>query len=91
MNRIALTVVGLAALAPLVSTAPANAATPIGTCTKSYTAETYDALAFDPAAQAIFTVIDANGNGTICFKPYPNGPHAGHAGNLVDDTAAPHQ
>jgi hypothetical protein len=42
-------------------------------------------------AQAIFTVVDANGDGTVCFKYYPNGPHAGHAGNLVDDKAAPHQ
>jgi hypothetical protein len=35
-------------------------------------------------------VIDTNQDGIICFKAYPNGPHAGHAGNLVDDKAAPH-
>jgi hypothetical protein len=74
----------------MVSTSAATAATPTGTCTKSYDAYTYDQLAFDPAAQEIFAVIDTNGNGIICFKYYPNGPHAGHAGNLVDDKAAPH-
>ena len=66
------------------------AATPVGTCTNSYTAYTYDELAFDPDAQAIFPVIDANGDGIICFKAYPNGPHDAHLGNLVDDKAAPH-
>jgi hypothetical protein len=93
MKRITLAVVGAAALLPLASMVPAGSATaapPTGTCTPSYTPSTYDQLAFDPAAQAIFPVIDANGNGTICFKAYPNGPHAGHAGNLVDDKAAPH-
>jgi hypothetical protein len=63
----------------------------VGTCTSSYSAYTYDDLAFDPAAQAIFPVIDANGDGYICFKLYPNGAHAGHAGNLVDNKAAPHR
>lgn len=95
MNRTArAAAVAAAALVPLVSmvlTAPAQAATPTGTCTQSYSPYTYDGLAFDPAAQAIFPVIDANGDGIVCFKFYPNGPHAGHAGNLVDDKAAPHQ
>jgi hypothetical protein len=94
MNRIAVAVVGATTLVPMISAvlvAPATAATPTGTCTKSYSAYTESELAFDPAAQAIFTVIDANGNGIICFKYYPNGPHAGHAGNLVDDKAAPHE
>ena len=68
----------------------ADAGTPVGTCTNSYTPYTYDELAFDPDAQAIFSVIDTNGDGVICFKFYPNGPHAGHLGNLVDDKAAPH-
>jgi len=68
----------------------AIAGTPSGTCTNSYSPYTYDQLAFDPDAQAIFSVIDSNGDGVICFKPYPNGPHSGHAGNLVDDKAAPH-
>lgn len=68
----------------------ADAATPVGTCTKSYAPYTFDELAFDPAAQAIFSVIDTNGDGVICFKFYPNGAHAGHFGNLVDDKAAPH-
>lgn len=69
----------------------ANAGTPTGTCTNSYQAYTEDELSFDPAAQAIFPVIDTNHDGIICFKPYPNGPHAGHDGNLVDDKAAPHE
>jgi hypothetical protein len=93
MNRIALAVVAsaLVPLASLLPAAPATAATPTGTCTNSYAPYTYDQLGFDPAAQAIFTVIDTNGNGIVCFKYYPNGPHAGHAGNLVDDKAAPHE
>jgi hypothetical protein len=69
---------------------PAAAGTPKGTCTNSYSPYTYDQLAFDQDAQAIFTTIDSNGDGVICFKFYPNGPHAGHLGNLVDDKAAPH-
>ena len=94
MNKIALAFIGAATLMPMaaaVVAAPATAATPTGTCTQSYGAYTDDQLAFDPAAQAIFAVIDANGDGIVCFKHYPNGPHAGHAGNLVDDKAAPHE
>ena len=91
-NIAALVVTG--AVTPmLVMTAatPASANPPVGTCTNSYSPYTSAELAFDPAAQAIFPVIDANGDGYVCFKYYPNGPHAGHAGNLVDDKAAPHQ
>jgi hypothetical protein len=88
-GRLALgTAAGLSLL--VTGTGTAGAGTPTGTSTSSYTALTYDEMAFDPAAQAIFTVIDGNGNGLICFKAYPNGPHAGHAGNLVDDKAGPH-
>lgn len=77
--------------AVLVSGGENAAATPqVGACTSSYSPYTYDQLAFDPDAQAIFGVIDTNGDGLICFKDYPNGPHHGHAGNLVDDKAAPH-
>jgi hypothetical protein len=93
MNMTSLAVVGAVIAGPLTSMAigqPAAAAPQVGTCTQSYDAYTYDQLAFDPAAQAIFTVIDSNDNGVVCFKYYPNGPHAGHAGNLVDDKAAPH-
>lgn len=85
--------IGMAACVPalVIGTAgSAGAGTPTGSCTSSYDSYSYDGLAFDPAAQAIFTVIDANGDGYVCFKPYPNGPHAGHDGNLVDDKAAPH-
>ncbi len=69
---------------------PADAATPVGVCTNSYDPYTLTQLAFDPAAQAIFSELDTNGDGVVCFKFYPNGPHAGHYGNLVDDKAAPH-
>lgn len=72
----------------------AIAATPVGTCTESYTPMTFDQLSpSDPAlTPALFATIDSNGDGVICFKPYPNGPHGavGHLGNLVDDKAAPH-
>ena len=69
----------------------AAAAPPTGTCTDSYTPYTEEQLvAIDPAVASIFGVIDTNGNGVICFKPYPNGPHHGHGGNLVDDKSAPH-
>ena len=93
MNRTTLVLAGAlcsSALTPSLLAAPAPAAPPTGTCTRSYSPYNYDELAFDPAAQAIFTVIDANNDGIVCFKYYPNGPHAGHAGNLVDDKAAPH-
>ena len=76
-------------LAVILGAAPANADTPVGTCTNSYSPYTYEQLAFDPDAQAIFSVIDTNGDGVICFKLYPNGDHNGHLGNLVDDKAAP--
>ena len=85
--------IGMAASLPalvIITAGSAGAATPTGSCTSSYDRYSYDDLAFDPDAQAIFTVIDTNGDGFVCFKPYPNGPHAGHYGNLVDDKAAPH-
>lgn len=77
-------------IAVALSAAPASAGTPVGTCTDSYAPYTFKQLAFDPGAQAIFSVIDTNNDGVICFKPYPNGDHNGHLGNLVDDKAAPH-
>jgi hypothetical protein len=86
----ALTVAAGPMLAATLSAAPANATPQVGTCTSSYGAYTYQQLAFDPDAQAIFSVIDTNNDGVICFKLYPNGDHRGHLGNLVDDKAAPH-
>jgi hypothetical protein len=83
-------IIAAAAGAGLGLGSTATAAPPAGTCTSSYSPYTYAQLAFDPDAQAIFALIDTNGDGIICFKPYPNGPHNGHAGNLVDDKAAPH-
>jgi hypothetical protein len=81
----------MAGAAVVVSGGADAAATPsVGTCTSSYAPYTYAQLGFDPDAQAIFVTIDTNRDGVICFKSYPNGPHHGHDGNLVDDKAAPH-
>jgi hypothetical protein len=80
----------LLALAPGV----AQASPPVGTCTKSYTELTYHQVGMLPdgaLAQAVFNVVNANGDAYVCYKPYPNGPHNGHYGNFVDNTAAPHQ
>ena len=77
-------------LAAAFAAAPANANPQVGTCTNSYQPYTYQQLAFDPAAQAVFPIIDTNNDGIVCFKFYPNGDHNGHLGNLVDDKAAPH-
>ena len=73
-------------------TAPASATPPVGTCTKSYAPYTFAELAaIDPAlTTTLFSAVDANGNGIICFKPYPNGDHHGHLGNLTDDRARSH-
>ena len=80
----------LLALAPGV----AQASPPVGTCTNSYTELSYDQVGMLPdgaLAQAVFDVVNANGDAYVCYKPYPNGPHNGHYGNFVDNTAAPHQ
>ena len=80
----------LLALAPGV----AQASPPVGTCTNSYTELTYAQVGMLPdgvLAQAAFNVVNANGDAYVCYKPYPNGPHNGHYGNFVDNTAAPHQ
>jgi hypothetical protein len=80
----------LLALAPGV----ANASPPVGTCTSSYMELTYDQVGMLPdgtPAQLVFNVVNANGDAYVCYKPYPNGPHNGHFGNFVDNTAAPHQ
>jgi hypothetical protein len=95
MNRFRIAAAaGAAALIPMVcvvTAGPASAGTPTGTCTSSYKPYTLGELAaFDPAIRDIFSVVDTNGNGIICFKPYPNGSHNGHEGNVVDDKAAPH-
>ena len=63
----------------------------VGTCTSSYTLYSERQLVkIDPGVADIFDVIDTNGNGYICFKPYPNGDHNGHGGNLVDDKSGSH-
>jgi hypothetical protein len=80
----------LVALAPGV----AEASPPVGTCTSSYTELTYDQAGMLPdgaQAQAVFNLVNKNGDAYVCYKPYQNGPHNGHYGNFVDNTAAPHQ
>ena len=86
--------VGLASVGmfTLAGGGAAIADTPTGTCTDSYAAYTYVELsAIDSGlTPTLFSVIDSNGDGLVCFKAYSNGPHNGHLGNLVDDKAAPH-
>jgi hypothetical protein len=72
----------------------AEASSPVGTCTSSYTELTYDQVGMLPdgtQAQAVFNLVNKNGDAYVCYKPYQNGPHNGHYGNFVDNTAAPHQ
>ena len=72
----------------------AEASPPVGTCTSSYMQLTYDQAGMLPdgaLAQAAFNAVNKNGDTYVCYKPYPNGPHNGHYGNFVDNTAAPHQ
>jgi len=94
---LAASAVGVAAGTSLVvAFAPgvAQASSPVGTCTNSYSALTYRQAGMlpDPAqAEAAFTAVNKNGDAYVCYKPYPNGPHNGHYGNFVDNTAAPHQ
>jgi hypothetical protein len=98
-RRLALvaTTLGLTLGTPLLlvlSSGVANASPPVGTCTNSYTEMTYDQVGMLPdgtLAQSVFNVVNANGDAYVCYKPYPNGPHNGHYGNFVDNTAAPHQ
>jgi hypothetical protein len=75
----------------------APAATPVGTCTKSYQPylrDQFAALGATPDQQqlfaAIFDAVNKNGDAIVCFKFYPNGLHDIHSGNLVDNNAAPH-
>ena len=86
--------IGFAAMGifTLPGSGTAVAGTPIGRCTNSYAPYTFDQLAAIDSGltPTLFSVIDSNGDGIICFKAYSNGPHNGHLGNLVDDKAAPH-
>ena len=89
---LAVLVVGLGlALAP----GAAQASPPVGTCPGTYTTLTRHQASKLPDADlalAAFDVVDANHDGLVCYREYPNAPHhTGHYGNFVDDTAAPHQ
>jgi hypothetical protein len=99
-TRVTHAVGGLAASGAiaLAVAGPAPAATPVGTCADSYSP--YTRAQFVGLATTrddrklfgqIFDVVNQNGDAVVCFKPYPNGLHGIHSGNLVDNTAAPHQ
>jgi hypothetical protein len=62
-----------------------------GSCTSSYQIYNQpDLQAIDSAVTPdLFKLIDTNNDLYICFKPYPNGDHHGHGGNLVDDKSGP--
>jgi hypothetical protein len=93
--------VGCLAASGLIALAvagPAPATNPVGTCPDSYspyTREQFTRLGMTPDDRKlfgqIFDVVNQNGDAVVCFKLYPNGPHGIHSGNLVDNTAAPHQ
>lgn len=91
MRIVHVTVVTCASIALSVGQAGIAEATPqVGSCTSSYQLFDEPTLAaIDPGVADIFDVIDTNGNDLICFKPYRNGDHNGHGGNLVDDKSGP--
>jgi hypothetical protein len=96
----------VSALLSLLLAAPASAAPPEGECPPAFAPATADQLldaypqlidAF--GAQAIHDlvdVVDANDNGTVCWRPHPTNSRTFTSrtvvANLVDDTArSPHQ
>ena len=88
----------VSALVSLAGGAPALAASPVGRCPDSYsplTREQLVALGTTPEDQQLFAevfdVVNKNGDTVVCFKLFPNGLHHGHAGNVVDNHAAPHE
>ncbi|HEY6935334.1 MAG TPA: hypothetical protein VI452_18210 [Marmoricola sp.] len=81
-------------LAVLTSPGIASATPPVGVCPSDYTLMTRSDVSQLPDADlalAAFDAVDANGDSRVCYRPYRNGPHNGHYGNFIDDTAAPHQ
>ena len=83
----------LASAGAFVPTA-AHAAPPVGDCPSDYRPMTRDevgGLQDADLALAAFDAVNHNGDGTVCYRPYRNGPHSGHYGNFIDNTAAPHQ
>ena len=100
LTRIARTAgcLAVSAAVSLAGGAPVLAANPVGTCPDSYsplTREQFVALGATPEEQQLFAevfdIVNKNGDAVACFKFYPNGLHHGHAGNIVDNNAAPHQ
>ncbi len=88
-------VVAIAATANAFVLAPvgvAHADPGLDGCTSSYSPYTEpDLAAIDPGITPdLFAAIDKNGDTVICFKPYPNGTHHGHGGNLTDNNSATH-
>lgn len=84
-------VAGVSIVMSMAMVGPAAANPQVGSCTSSYTL--YDQPTLAAIDQAVtpdlFGVIDTNKDLLICFKPYPNGDHNGHGGNLVDDKSGP--
>jgi hypothetical protein len=69
----------------------------VGGCTQSYRMYSVQAmvsgavLANDPLAAQVAPIVDKNGDGNVCYKPYPNGVHNnGAGGNFTDNTSGPH-
>ena len=72
----------------------AHAASPVGDCPSDYRLMTQQDVSGLPDADlalVAFDVVNHNGDDTVCYRPYRNGPHNGHYGNFIDNTAAPHQ
>ena len=74
--------VAAAALAP----ATASGAPPAGQCPSSYPAQITRMDAEEAGVLELFDAVNKNGDGFICFKPYPKKT----GGNVIDNTAAPH-
>ena len=74
--------VAVAALTP----ATAAGAPPVGQCPNSYPTQITRAEAEAAGVVALFDAVNKNGDGIICFKPYPKKT----GGNVIDNTAGPH-
>ena len=79
--------VGFSAVAAAALTpATASGIPPDGQCPNSYPTQITQADAEAAGVAALFAAVNKNGDGFICFKPYPKKT----GGNVIDNTAAPH-
>lgn len=73
----------------------AYATPPVGDCPSDYqllTRKLVSALPDAALALVAYDSVNHNGDGLVCYRAYPNGPHnGGYSGNFIDNTAAPHQ